>query len=330
MLPSGFSFRGTTVGGLSGLDYDAASDRFVAISDDRSRHQPARFYLLRLDLARFNTAASPGHEGIELLDMTYLRDETGRLYEPRTVDPEAIRFGPTSETLWWTSEGDARRDLAPEIVEIGAGGTALRRLALPAHFLPDKRSGVRDNLAFESLAIDRDAGRLYVGVENALHQDGPEADVDVPSPARILVYNLRSGERLAEYVYVVDAVPQAPALPLMYRTHGLVELLAGEGLLLALERSYVQGIGNFARLYRIDLAGATNVAGLTALAGAHWRPVRKTLLLDLATLGIRLDNLEGMSFGPRTAAGRPTLVLVADDNFNPMQETQFLAFELMD
>lgn len=34
----------TRIGGLSGIDYDAAADRLVAISDDRSGHGPARFY----------------------------------------------------------------------------------------------------------------------------------------------------------------------------------------------------------------------------------------------------------------------------------------------
>jgi hypothetical protein len=330
ILPHGYTFRGTDVGGLSGLDYDPASRRFVAISDDRSRRQPARFYLLRLDLARFNTGAAPGHAGVELLDMTYLRDEAERLYEPRAVDPEAVRFGLAPDSLWWASEGDARRGIPPAITEVGASGTAWRSLDVPAHVLPGKKRGVRDNLAFESLALDRAAGRLYVGTENALQQDGPEADVGQPSPARILAFELASGKLLAEYVYIVEAVPQAPPLPLMFRTNGLVELLAGEGMLLALERAYVQGVGNSVRIYRLDLEDATDVSGIASLAGATFQPVRKTLLLDLGTLGVRLDNLEGMSWGPRTAAGRPSLVLVADDNFSPLQETQFLAFEMAD
>ncbi|MCX8018199.1 MAG: esterase-like activity of phytase family protein, partial [Rhodocyclaceae bacterium] len=266
----------------------------------------------------------------QLIDMTYLRDEAGRLYAPRTVDPEAIRFGLAPDTLWWASEGEARRGIAPAITKIGAGGMALQHLAIPAHYLPGKRQGVRDNLAFESLAIDRVHGRLYVGVENALHQDGQEADVGQPSPARILVYDLASSRLVAEYVYVVDAVPQAPPLPLLVRTNGLVELLSGEGMPVSLERTYVQGSGTGARLYRLELEGAGDVSAHAAGAGVDYQPIRKTLLLDLGTLGISLDNLEGMSWGPRTAAGRPSLLLVSDDNFSPLQQTQFLAFELHD
>lgn len=55
----------------------------------------------------------------------------------------------------------------------------------------------------------------------------------------------------------------------------------------------------------------------------------KTLLLDLSSLGISLDNIEGASWGPVLPNGHRSLVLVSDNNFNPAQFTQFLAFELV-
>jgi len=42
----------------------------------------------------------------------------------------------------------------------------------------------------------------------------------------------------------------------------------------------------------------------------------------------KLDNTEGMTFGPRLPNGNRTLVFVSDDNFRASQITQFLAFEL--
>ena len=50
---------------------------------------------------------------------------------------------------------------------------------------------------------------------------------------------------------------------------------------------------------------------------------RKRLLLDLDDLGIPLDNVEGMTFGPRRS-----LVLVSDNNFAAAQFTQFLVFAM--
>jgi hypothetical protein len=50
--------------------------------------------------------------------------------------------------------------------------------------------------------------------------------------------------------------------------------------------------------------------------------------LDLSELGIYLDNLEGMTLGPRLPDGSQSLVLVSDNNFNDIQLTQFLLFRL--
>jgi hypothetical protein len=51
-------------------------------------------------------------------------------------------------------------------------------------------------------------------------------------------------------------------------------------------------------------------------------------VLDLSTLGIYLDNLEGMALGPRLPDGTQSLLLVSDDNFSNSQLTQFLLFRL--
>ena len=57
--------------------------------------------------------------------------------------------------------------------------------------------------------------------------------------------------------------------------------------------------------------------------------MKKHLIFDFASLKLpHLDNIEGMTWGPTLANGKRTLVFVSDDNFSPMQTTQFLAFEL--
>ncbi len=111
-----------------------------------------------------------------------------------------------------------------------------------------------------------------------------------------------------------------------------MELLAlGGERLLSLERSYTAGVGNTVRLFLVDLAGASNVRRVRSLVGHRPRPVTKTLVVDLADLGIRPDNVEGLSRGPVLADGRSTLLLVADDNFNPAQQrSQLLMLALPD
>jgi hypothetical protein len=56
----------------------------------------------------------------------------------------------------------------------------------------------------------------------------------------------------------------------------------------------------------------------------------KRLVLDVATTGIRrVDNIEGMTFGPKLPNGNRSLIMVSDDNFGNTQISQFLAFEVI-
>ncbi len=45
-------------------------------------------------------------------------------------------------------------------------------------------------------------------------------------------------------------------------------------------------------------------------------------------LGIPIDNIEGMTFGPALPDGRQTLVIVSDNNSSPGQFTQFIVLAL--
>ncbi len=81
---------------------------------------------------------------------------------------------------------------------------------------------------------------------------------------------------------------------------------------------------------RAEITGATDVLGMPALAGAAVTPMAKTLVADLSTTpGLDpLDNIEGLTLGPRLSDGRQTVVLVSDDNFSPREVTQFVAFAI--
>ena len=54
----------------------------------------------------------------------------------------------------------------------------------------------------------------------------------------------------------------------------------------------------------------------------------KKLLLNLNQQGIYIDNIEGVTFGPRLSNGNRSPFLVSNNNFNPLQKTQFLLFEI--
>ncbi len=104
-----------------------------------------------------------------------------------------------------------------------------------------------------------------------------------------------------------------------------------------LERSFSVGVvGNQVRLYEIDTAAAINVLSTPALQGATYTAVTKKLVLNFdaikATVG-NIANLEVITFGPKLANGRNSLVVVADDNFaaatSETDHNQFLVFEVL-
>lgn len=52
------------------------------------------------------------------------------------------------------------------------------------------------------------------------------------------------------------------------------------------------------------------------------------MVANFASLGLsHVDNSEGHCWGPHLLNGNRLLVAVSDDNFNPLQITQFAAFE---
>jgi hypothetical protein len=53
-------------------------------------------------------------------------------------------------------------------------------------------------------------------------------------------------------------------------------------------------------------------------------PVSQREVFAFDDLGIPIDNIEGMTFGPPLPDGRQTLIIVSDNNFSPGQFTQFI------
>ena len=334
----------TPIGGLSGVTYDAANNRFYAISDDRSQVASARFYTLTADFA-----TSPE---VNFSNVTTLKDANGNLFPLNSLDPEGIALT-GNDTVFISSEGEvnpnAGRVTNPFINEFSLlTGQQIRSLPVPKKFLPvvedtnangvvnagdTQVSGVRNNLAFESLTITPDKKTLYTASENALFQDGAIASLTNGSRSRILQYNLVSGQPEKEYLYNVDAIAATPNPATSSADNGLVDLLAidNRGTLLALERSFSAGVGNTIKIYEVSLQGATDISFIDSLNSlssdlAAIKPVEKRLLLNLNSLNLPTgtDNIEGITFGPVLPDGRQSIVLVSDNNFSQSQFTQVL------
>jgi 3-phytase/alkaline phosphatase D len=327
VLRTGLRHADTEVGGLSGIDYVAGDGTYVAISDDGSRVDPARFYRLAIDLD--DGRLDPGD--VTVVGHALLRNPAQGAWKRNSVDPEGVRQV-DGERLYWVSEGNALAGIGPGVFESRMDGGFTRAFTIPSYYQPGDGQGIRHNRAFESLALSDDGQSLFAALENALLQDGPAADVTHPTRVRVLQLGIDSGEPLAEYVYRAEPVPFDMLPPMARETNGLVELLAlGDDRFLAVERSFARGVGVGVRLYLAGLDGADNVLGKPALREQpDVRPMSKVLVFDLGRLGIMLDNIEAVTFGPRLADGRRTLILLADNNFREFQVTQVLAFAVID
>ena len=130
---------------------------------------------------------------------------------------------------------------------------------------------------------------------------------------------------IAEHLYPLEPTPDGVI------SNGLVELIAlpQEGYLLSLERTY--GIaGANAKLFQVIIGNATDTSRIDSVANNPETvvPIQKILLLDLKSLGIAIDNLEGMTLGQKFADGSHSLILISDDNFSDNQLNQVLLFRL--
>lgn len=332
ILPHGLRFQGTTVGGLSGLDHDPATGAWLALSDDRSELQPARFYALRIDVA-------PRALGVELLDVITLRGANGQPFPRRrmggeVVDPEALRLLPGASGVLWASEGDSPAGQPPLLRHARLDGSHVRDFELPTHLrLGRPGTGPRPNGTLEGLALTPDARLAWAAMEAPLQQDGPEPRVGRPGgPCRFTAFDVATGAAVRQLAYLPDAVPLPPAIPGGYADNGVSEVLMLDAWrMLVLERAYSLGAGNSLRLYEIDTREAYDTLALDRLREGEFRAVPKRLVADFAQLGLaRLDNTEAMCWGPRLGNGNRTLVMASDDNFSARQATQFAAFEYLE
>ncbi|GAA3023273.1 3-phytase [Actinokineospora globicatena] len=330
-VPNALVFQGTTVGGLSGIDRDPRTGGYVLISDDRSDRQPARFYTARIEV----TANGVGP--VEFTGTKLLLRPDGKTYPPlstgdgTTVDPEDIRVDPWTGDYTWSQEGDRRPNLLidPSVRSARRDGAFARELPLPANLKITADRGPRQNLVLEGLTYAA-AGSLVVStVEGPLLQDGPDATPERGALTRIVVQT-RSGHQLAQYAYPEEPVFAKPVPATGFASTGVTSILAVDPLdptrFLVVERSFVTGVGNKVRVFEVDTEGATNVANRDLADPTGVRPVRKRLLVDLADLGLStVDNIEGITWGPRLRTGERSLLLVSDDNFSATQVTQVVA-----
>jgi hypothetical protein len=208
----------------------------------------------------------------------------------------------------FTAEGALVTRYVPAGSNNAETGVIVGEEALPAIYAQR-----RNNRGFEAVALHGDT--LYAFIQSPL--DDPDSARDTASKAtnlvRILAFDTVRGQAVGEYFYRLDG--------------GDVELIADavaapDGALLVLERDEEVGAAAEKRVYRVDLAAATNFLGYDLPLGVELQsdaglaklgitPAAKTLVVDLGVIGYdRVDKPEGLAL-----VDANTLAVINDDDF---------------
>lgn len=337
VIETGKVFQNTTVGGLSSIDY--ANGYFYLISDHGGGKQShilgePRYYQVNIKIV------ADRFVDIEFLSVGNLLPKR---FSNKGIDPESLRVIAPGNRYIWSSEGSIKDGIGPNLYVNPLAQTPEHlssTYTLPSYFRPSHDAGPRNNASFEGLTESFDQKGIWVAMEGPLKQDSDEASLDSGAWLRFSYFSFATKRIERQFVYYLDPLPFEPeAKPSAFRTTGVVELLQlPDQRFLVLERAYTSGLptgGNQVKLFLVDAKSASDTKDIVALQSGQFQPANKQLLLDLSTVkdkipSKRIDNLEGLTFGPLLPSGNRSLLMVSDDNFNAFgpQISQILLFEI--
>lgn len=324
-----------SVGGLSALSYNDENNTFIALSDDKgNKAGPPRFYKLKLNKKEEG-------EKYELVfeDQIFLHNVEGQKMEP--IDPEGVAFL-KPDRIFISSEGAQLPHLIapPAVFLFNSKGKKLSSWPTPQMYWPEDLSqlgewGVKENKAFEALSIDYENDHLWVATESTLHQDVQDTESSEGTQyIRLSRFNIKGANMISQFIYPMNSRIELNNLK---GANGLTDFLyLGGEKLIVIERAYLKDSSvsgdrkvdaNFVRLFLTDCSQASDVSQYQELKQGNFVTCGKRQLADLSSLlGDNLDNIEGITMGPKVSEDSYLLVLVSDNNFNPSQKTQFLYF----
>ena len=337
-IPFDEMFQNTKVGGLSGIDYDTKNDLYYLICDDRSVFNDSRFYTAKISLSEDKI------KSFAFQNVTYLKDETGKIYGNWTTtpttssDPEDMRYNPKTNSLIWSSEGARMITAEKEVLQnpslnfMDIKGDFLGNVTLPENLKMQKlEKGPRNNGTLEGITFDKKYKNIYTNIEEPLFEDGEQANTSKGGLIRLYQFDAKTKKNTAQYGYQLESIALEPNPKGAFAVNGISAIqYYGKNQLLVVERSYSTGTqACTVKVFLCDLKKATDVKNYPSLQNQKLKLASKKLVLNMDDLGIFIDNIEGLTFGPKLANGNPSIIFVSDNNFSDKQKTQVLVFELV-
>ena len=337
-IPYDELFQNTKIGGLSGIDYNAKQDLYYLISDDRSVFNDSRFYTAKIHLVENKL------KSIDFQTVTTLKNEAGKGYDnwntsPNTsADPEDIRFNPKNNSLIWSSEGarvlsaDKLVLQNPAINSMDLNGVFLNTVTVPENLKMQKQeAGPRNNGTLEGITFDKKYKTIYTNIEEPLIEDDNSATTEKGGLVRFYKFNEKTKKNTAQYAYSLEPIAHEANPKNAFAVNGISAIqYYKKNQLLVVERSYSTGTQACTiKIFLCNLKKATNIKKYASLKNKQFKIASKKLVLNMDDLGIFIDNIEGLTFGPKLSNGNQSLLFVSDNNFSDKQKTQLLVFELV-
>ncbi len=330
-IPFETRFQETMVGGLSGIDYDKKEDKFFIISDDRAERNKARFYESRIKIKNNKIDTILLEKVTYLINKNQLFFDSNKINPAESTDPEDIRYNSKNKTIVWSSEGEriVKNENSilqdPSIFEMDVEGNFLQSYALPTTLnMSTEVKGPRRNGGLEGLSFNKDFSKLYASMEEPLYEDGARASVKNGGMVRFYEFDTSSKKTTNQFFYPLDPIAKLPNPIDGFAVNGVSAILMyDENKLLVVERSYSVGTDPCTiKIFSFDLKTAQKMVDLKTIYKT------KKLVLNLDSLGIFTDNIEGITLGPNLPNGDQTLLLISDNNFSKEQKTQLFLFTI--
>lgn len=327
VFPVNKTFKNTVIGGLSGITY-TNKDFFLAVDDAFN----PRVYKAKIKINNNRISA------INFLDVIFLDKKNENFYAVNHLDLESVIA--VEDKLILASEGRISRKKNPFIFQVNKKGNFETTFKIPEKFLATSKFQPRHNGVFESLSNGVDGKSIWSATEYPLKLDGEMAQFSkTKSPVRFTKYSLKSYSAEEEFVYEISPLSRSSKGDI--NINGITDILEyKKNHFLVMERSFQSGYKN--NQYKLKIFEAvitpktTNSLSLSFLNKTAYVPMKKRLVFDLDEYKSELtdsliDNLEGITFGPKLPNGNQSLIIVSDDNFQRYgkQLNQFLLLEMI-
>lgn len=341
IYPANQSFKGTKIGGLSGITNlensvddkfkqrvknglknhsgNTFGDTYYIVSDD---YKTPRYYRAEICIEK-NKIKNVSFKDVIYFDM---KDE---YFASHFLDLESIIYHNGDVII--SSEGSVHRNRRPVIFASDLKGNFVSEYTIPEHFLTQSRH----NGVFESLTKSIDGKGLWCVNELPLKSDGTEAQYPTThSPLRFTYYDYKTQKATKEFVYELSPLPLPKKS--QHDMIGVSDVLEYDNnKFLVIERAF-QG-KNIVRIYNAVInKNSTNSLNIKDLKTSNYIPMKKELVFDFKDVKSKLthrkiDNIEGITFGKTLENGHRSIIVISDDNFqrHGNQLTQFILLELV-